>query len=87
MVKKTNKYAGMHDMFVQKEIEEKTAIFESARSRLEQEIAELERESVKYDSGLSNVETRNEIRYLNDEIRHLEQKYYEDILKLKALEK
>jgi len=87
MIKKTDKYAGMQDMFIQREIDEKTAQFEAARAKLESEIAQLERESDNHDSGLSATETRNDIRYLNDEIRYLEQKYYEDIMKLKTPQK
>lgn len=87
MIKKTDKYADMQDMFIQREIDDKTAQFEAARAKLESEIAQLERETIDYDSGASATETRNEIRYLKEEIKYLEQKYYEDIIKLKTPQK
>ena len=83
MVKKFSDHSGMPDMFIQQAIDEKTALFEAARNKLENEISALENSDGIYDSGLSAVETRNEINNLKDEIRFLEQKYYEDIAKLK----
>lgn len=87
MAKKFSDASGMQDMFIQQEIDQKTAQFEVAREKLENEIRELENNSYKFDSGLSDVETRNEIRYLNEEIKYLEQKYYEDIAKIKSNQK
>ena len=87
MVKKFRDTSGMQDMFIQQAIEEKTALFEAARAKLENEISALENSDGIYDSGLSAVETRNEINFLNNEIRYLEQKYYEDIEKLKSNQK
>lgn len=84
MVKKFDDLSGMQDMFIQQAIDEKTALFEAARDKLEKEISALENSDGIYDSGLSAVETRNEINNLKDEIRFLEQKYYEDIAKLKT---
>lgn len=84
MVKKFDNLSGMQDMFIQQAIDEKTALFEAARDKLEKEISALENSDGIYDSGLSAVETRNEINNLKDEIRFLEQKYYEDIAKLKT---
>lgn len=84
MVKKFRDVSGMPDMFIQQAIDEKTALFEAARDKLENEISALENSDGIYDSGLSAVETRNEINNLKEEIRFLEQKYYEDIAKLKT---
>ena len=87
MVKKSNKNDGMQDMFVQKRIAEETAEYESARAKLEGEIEQIERASNDFDSGLTNSENRNDIRYLNEEIRYLEKKYYDKISKLKSNQK
>jgi len=87
MVKKFTDYSGMEDMFVQHAIEERTALFEAARRKLEKEISALENSEGQYDSGLSATETRNEINYLKEEIRYLEKQYCEDIAKMKANQK
>lgn len=87
MAKKSINYADMDDMFVQQAIDEKTASFEAAREKLEQEIRDLENFDGVNDSGLSAAENRNEINYLKEEIRYLEKKYYEDISKLKTNQK
>ena len=87
MVKKLDKYAGMQDMFVQQAIYEKTAMYESARAKLEAEIEALEKVEDNMDSGMSAVETRNEIRDLREAIRCLEQQHYEELLKLKSVQK
>ena len=87
MAKKINKYAGMDDMFVLQAIEEKTALFEAAREKIQKEIDALENPSEKHDSGLSSIEDRNELQYLKGELRYLEEKYYEDITKLKTNQK
>lgn len=87
MVKKFRDYSGMQDMFTQQAINEKTALFEAARAKLEEQIHALEAYEDQHDSGLSAIENRNEINYLKDEIRYLEKQYCEDIAKLKANQK
>lgn len=87
MVKKSNKYDGMQDMFVQRAIDDKTAIYESARAKIEAEIEALKKSADVYDSGLSAVEARNDILSLKDELRYIEQKYYNEIAKLKSIQK
>lgn len=84
MVKKIDKNSGMEDMFIKQAIEEKTVLFEAASEKIQKEIDALENSSEKDDSGLSSVEDRNELLYLKGELRHLEEKYYEEITKLKA---
>ena len=83
MAKKSDKYAGMADMFEQHNIEqliaEKTKKFDEARAKLEEEIRQIEKHSNQYDFGLSDIEDRNEINNLNNEIRHLEQQYQQEI--------
>ena len=87
MIKKFRDTSGMQDMFVQQAIEEKTALFEAAREKIQKEIDALENFSEKHDSGLSSVEDRNDLQYLKAELRHLEEKYYEDVAKLKTNQK
>ena len=88
MAKKANKYSGMADMFEQFDtdqlIAQKTKEFDEDRARLEEEIRQIEKYSNPYDSGLSDVEDRNEINNLRNEIRHLEQRYQQEISKLKS---
>ena len=87
MVKKSNKYDGMQDMFIQRAIDDKTAIYESARAKIEAEIEALEKSTEAHDSGLSAAETRNDILSLKDELRYIEQKYYNEIAALKTIQK
>lgn len=84
MIKKVNKNSGMHDMFIQKAIDEKTALFEATCAKIQKEIDALENSSENEDSGLSSIEDRNELLYLKGELRHLEENFYEEIAKLKA---
>ena len=93
-----NKYAGMKDIF-QDEIDRKTAEFEAAIHKLDaeihgikEEIKAIEQSSTKYDSGLEEIENRNEIRYLEDRLedlesdrdalRHQQEEYYKKMLNL-----
>ena len=86
MAKKANKYSGMADMFEQFDtdqlIAQKTKELDEARARLEEEIRQIEKHSNPYDSGLSDVEDRNEINNLRNEIRYLEQRYQQEIAAL-----
>ena len=84
MAKKSDKYSGMGDMFVQLEIDEKTAAFNTARKNLELQIKALEGSSSDYDSGLSSVEDRNEINDLRNEIIRLERQYNQEIESIKS---
>ena len=84
MAKKVNKNSGMQDMFIQQAIEEKTALFEAASEKIQKEIEALENSSEKDDSGLSSIEDRNELLFLRSELRHLEERFYDEITKLKA---
>ena len=91
MVKKSDKYAGMADMFEQLNTEQliaqKTADFNAARAELEAQIRSIEKSASKYDSGLGDIEDRNEINGLRNEIRFLEQRYNQEIAKLKSQQK
>lgn len=84
MIKKTQKRSGMQDMFIQQEIDEKTALFEAASEKIQKEIDALENSIEKQDSGLSSIEDRNELLYLKGELRHLEERFYDEISRLKA---
>jgi len=84
MTKKIKPVAGVQALSAQQLIDEERACFEANRARLENEISILERDNDEYDAGQSAVETREEIRYLNDEIRFLEQKYYQRIMQIKS---
>ncbi len=84
MAKKSDKYSGMGDMFVQLEIDEKTAAFNTVRKNLELQIKALEGSSSDYDSGLSSVEDRNEINDLRNEIIRLERQYNQEIESIKS---
>ena len=84
MIKKTQKSSGMRDMFIQQEIDEKTALFEAASEKIQKEIDALEKSIEKQDSGLSSIEDRNELLYLKGELRHLEERFYDEISKLKS---
>ena len=84
MVKNTQKSSGMQDMFIQQEIDEKTALFEAASEKIQKQIDALENSIEKHDSGLSSIEDRNELLYLKSELRHLEERFYDEISRLKA---
>ena len=84
MIKKIKKSSGMQDMFIQQAIEEKTALFETASEKIQKQIDELENYIEKQDSGLSSIEDRNELLYLKGELRHLEERFYDELSKLKA---
>ena len=84
MIKKTQKSSGMQDMFIQQEIDEKTALFEAASEKIQKEIDALEKSIEKQDSGLSSIEDRNELLYLKGELRHLEERFYDEISRLKT---
>ena len=87
MAKKTDKYAGMADMFEQINtdmlISQKTREFEAARARIQAEIDSLQAPSQNSDSGLTDIEDRNYINSLNNEMRALEQKYNQEIAQIK----
>lgn len=87
MSKKTDKYTGMNDMFLEQEIAEKTAAYETARAKLEAELEDFQRRAYDYDSGLSSIEDRNEINSLKYEIHELEQRYNQEIAKIKSKQK
>ena len=84
MVKKFKDNSRMADMFVQQVIDEKTAWFEAARTKLENQIQALEESEDTRDSGLSAAETRNDINALKAEIRTLDARYQREIAQLKA---
>ena len=84
MIKKAQKSSGMQDMFIQQEIDEKTALFEAASEKIQKQIDALENSIEKQDSGLSSIEDRNELLYLKSELRHLEERFYDEISRLKA---
>ena len=77
----------MQDMFVQKAIEERTALFEKAKAELQQQIDSIDKSSSENDSGMSDVEDRNERLYLEREMRALEESYLKDIRALKESQK
>ena len=87
MIKRVNKSSGMQDMFVLQEIKEKTILFENDCEKIQKEIDELENSIEKQDSGLSSVEDRNELLCLKSELRHLEERFYDELYKLKARNK
>ena len=62
----------------------KTALFESTSEKIQKEIDALEKSIEKQDSGLSSIEDRNELLYLKGELRHLEERFYDEISKLKT---
>lgn len=84
MIKKTQKSSGMQDMFIQQEIAEKTSLFEAASEKIQKEIDALENSIEKQDSGLSSIEDRNELLYLKGKLRNLEERFYDEISRLKA---
>ena len=69
------------DMFVQA-IKDKTEQYERAREKIQKQIDDIERASNRYDSGLGDIEDRNELNYLHRELEHLESKYKKDIAAL-----
>ena len=83
MTKKITKHYEMQDMFIQQAITEKTALFEAASEKIQKEIDEIENSSEKDDSGLSSVEDRNEVLFLKSELRHLEERFYDEVSRLK----
>lgn len=87
MVRKFPDTSGMQDMFVQKAIEERTALFERAKEQLQQQIDSIDKSSSENDSGMSDVEDRNERLYLEREMRALEESYLKDIRALKESQK
>ena len=87
MVRKFPDTSGMQDMFVQKAIEERTALFEKAKAELQQQIDSIDKSSSENDSGMSDVEDRNERLYLEREMRALEESYLKDIRALKESQK
>lgn len=87
MAKKINKYSGMKDMFIQHEIDEETAKFDAARRQIEAAIQELENSSNEYDSGQSAVEDRNEVLFLTNKLRDLEEEHKQTIAAIKSKQK
>ena len=87
MIKRIIKNSGMQDMFIQQEIKEKTALFETASERIQKDIDDLEKSIERQDYGLSYIEDRNELLYLKGELRHLEENLYSEISRLKAFER
>ena len=87
MVKKSDRYAGMQDMFLQQEIDERTAAFNAARAKLEIELFEAEQNLNHCDSGQSVTEARNERYAIEREMRLLEERYNQEISELKSKSK
>ena len=87
MAKKINKYSGMQDMFVVQEIDKETARFDAACKAIEAEIKGLQNSSNEYDSGQSAVEDRNEILFLTNKLRDLEEEHKQKIAAIKAKQK
>jgi len=83
MTKKITKHYEMQDMFIQQAITEKTALFEVASEKIQKEIDSLETSLENHDSGLSSVEDRNELLFLKGELRHLEERFYDEVSRLK----
>lgn len=82
-----NKYTGMQDMFIQQEIDEKTQEFNEARKKLEDRIKDIESGTNEHDYGMGDVEDRNEINDLRNEIHYLEKNYNKEIEILKSKQK
>jgi hypothetical protein len=83
MAKKSDRSTGMADMFIQQEIEERTAAFNAAHARLERELFEAEQNLSHCDHGQSITEARNERNAIENEIRLLETTYNQEIAALK----
>lgn len=88
MAKKSDKYAGMADMFAQLDIDQqiaqKTKEFNTASAAIHAEIEMLENSMNKYDNGMGDAEDRNEINFLNNKLRLLEQNFKQEIAQLKS---
>ena len=84
MVRKFKDISGMPDMFIQQAIAEKTALFEAAKAELQKKIDMLEGGPEKSDSGLSDIEDRNELLALKNELRSLEERYLKEIAQLNS---
>lgn len=72
MAQKSDKYAGMQDMFSAQEKIDKIAEFTAAKAKIEAEIRALENGiNSEYDNGVGTVEDRNELNALNNELRQI----------------
>jgi len=86
MAKKSDKYAGMGDMFVQQEIDEKTATFNAARIQIEEEIKS-NKENINYADPNDAKETENDVRFLERKLETLRKEYEQEIDLLKSKQK
>ena len=72
MAKEIDKFSGMKDMFEQAQ-DDKIASLVAAREKVESEIRALEYGiDNEYDNGQGDIEDRNELNALNNELRSLD---------------
>lgn len=73
MAKKIDRFTGMQDMFEQASNDKMEKLI-AAKAKIESEIRALESGmDNEYDNGIGNIEDRNELNALNNELRDIEQ--------------
>ncbi len=73
MAKKIDRFTGMQDMFEQASNDKMSKLI-AAKAKIESEIRALESSmDNEYDNGIGNIEDRNELNALNNELRDIKQ--------------